>query len=175
MWVQVTCNCVVQSTFPCNYTSVGLPGGRCVGLEQGLITWQHSHDKYIGLLQKRLNSLWPSDAIWQHRSGSTIAQVMACCLTGSSHYPNQCWLIISKDLWGNLTRDTQTINYYNLLSKISSKSPRAQKFISYVHYQWICVLFVQTHQYTRKNSNHTVGLYILPYLFNMRTTYDSPT
>ena len=43
-----------------------------------------------------LNSLRPSDAIWQHRSGSTLAQVMACCLTAPSHNPNQCWLIISK-------------------------------------------------------------------------------
>ena len=28
-----------------------------------------------------LNSLWPSDAIWWHRSGSTLAQVMAWFLT----------------------------------------------------------------------------------------------
>ena len=42
------------------------------------------------------NSLWPSDAIWQHRCGSTLAQVMACCMTAPSHYLNQCWLIISK-------------------------------------------------------------------------------
>ena len=27
------------------------------------------------------NSLWPSDAIWWQRSGSTLATVMACCLT----------------------------------------------------------------------------------------------
>ena len=38
-------------------------------------------------------------AIWQQRSGSTLAQVMACCLTAPSHYLNQCWLIISKVLW----------------------------------------------------------------------------
>ena len=43
-----------------------------------------------------LNSLRPSDAIWRHRSWSTLAQVMACCLTAPSHYLNQCWLIISK-------------------------------------------------------------------------------
>ena len=34
------------------------------------------------------NLLWPSDAIWQHNSGSTLAQVMACCLTAPSHYRN---------------------------------------------------------------------------------------
>ena len=37
-----------------------------------------------------LNSLWPSDAIWQQRSGSTLAQVMACCLMAPSHYLTQC-------------------------------------------------------------------------------------
>ena len=41
-------------------------------------------------------SLRPSDAIWWHRSGSTLTQVMAWCLTAPSHYLNQCWLIISK-------------------------------------------------------------------------------
>ena len=46
-----------------------------------------------------VNSLWPSDAIWRQRSGSRLAQVMACCLTAPSHHPNQCWLIIRKVLW----------------------------------------------------------------------------
>ena len=46
-----------------------------------------------------LNSLWPSDTIWRQRSGSTLAQAMACCLTAPSHYLNQCWLIISGVLW----------------------------------------------------------------------------
>ena len=43
-----------------------------------------------------INSLRPSDAIWRRRSESTLAQVMACCLTAPSHYLNQYWLIISK-------------------------------------------------------------------------------
>ena len=47
----------------------------------------------------RVNSLWPSDAIWRQRSGSTLAQVMACWLTAPSHYLNQCWLIISEVQW----------------------------------------------------------------------------
>ena len=42
---------------------------------------------------KTLNSLWPRDAIWCNRSGSTLPQVTACCLTVPSHYLNQCWLI----------------------------------------------------------------------------------
>ena len=51
------------------------------------------------LLQPRgqqINSLRPSDTIWQHRPGSTLIQVMACCLTASSHYLHQRWFIISK-------------------------------------------------------------------------------
>ena len=43
--------------------------------------------------------LRPGDAIWRHRSMSTLAQIMACCLTAPSHYLNQCWLMISEVLW----------------------------------------------------------------------------
>ena len=50
---------------------------------------------YITSLQW-VNSLWHSDAIWRQRSGSTLTQVMACCLTAPSHYLNQCWLIVMK-------------------------------------------------------------------------------
>ena len=63
-----------------------------------------------------INSLGPSDTIWQQRSGSTLAQVMACCLTAPSHYLNQCWLIIIEVEWhsskpkGKFTRDTSAIN-----------------------------------------------------------------
>ena len=56
------------------------------------------------------NSLRPSDAIWRWRSRSTLAQVMACCLTAPSHYLNQCWLMISEVLWhspdNNFTENT---------------------------------------------------------------------
>ena len=45
------------------------------------------------------NSLWPSDVMWRHRSGSMLAQVMASCLTARSHYLNQCWLLTSEVLW----------------------------------------------------------------------------
>ena len=51
---------------------------------------------YIMWIIMDFNSLRPGDAIWRHRSGSTLAQVMAWCLAAPSHYLNQCWLIISK-------------------------------------------------------------------------------
>ena len=37
---------------------------------------------------RKLNSVWPRDIIWRNRSGSTLAQVIAC------HYLKQCWHII---------------------------------------------------------------------------------
>ena len=46
-----------------------------------------------------LNSLRPGDAKWRQRYGSTLAQVMACCLMAPSHYLNRCWLIISEIQW----------------------------------------------------------------------------
>ena len=68
-----------------------------------------------GMSTHQFNSLWPNDAIWRHRSRSTLAQVMACCLTTPSHYLIQCWLIFSKVQWhsveGTLTRDSSPINH----------------------------------------------------------------
>ena len=69
---------------------------------------------HVAYLPTTFNSLWPSDAIWQQGSRSTLVGVMACCLTAPSHYLNQCWLIISKiqlhSSNGNFTRDTSVIN-----------------------------------------------------------------
>ena len=52
-----------------------------------------------------VNSSWPSDAKWQHRSGSTLAQVKAHFLMAPSHYLNQCSLIISEVLWPSIEGD----------------------------------------------------------------------
>ena len=40
--------------------------------------------------------MWPSHTLWQHITGSILAQVKACCLAAPNHYLNQYWLIISK-------------------------------------------------------------------------------
>ena len=67
----------------------------------------------IGPTIHDVNSLWPGDAIWWQRSGSTLAQVMACCLTATNHYLNQCWHIIMVQ-WhsyeGSFTIDTSAID-----------------------------------------------------------------
>ena len=76
------------------------------------IVWQQPGDKLLSepmLLSSPthicvtppqwVNSLWPSDTIRRQGTESTLAQVMACCLTAPSHYLNPCWPIISKILW----------------------------------------------------------------------------
>ena len=84
------------------------------------------------------NVLFPSDTIWRHKSGSTLAQVMACCLTAPIHYINQCWLI-NKVQWHssqcNFTRDASAISHWNYLenhlSKFLFKSPWDQWLNTY--------------------------------------------
>ena len=120
--------------------------------------------------------MWPGDAIWQHRYGSTLAQVMACCLTRSSHYLKQCWLIISKHLWhpsGGIWQDIQQLS----ITKISNLKFRpnltgVKNLISMcITDGYVSCLCKPINNYEKKeSSNHTVGLYLLPYLFNMRTT-----
>ena len=63
------------------------------------------HSDKFGIMTTRVsvmsscNPLWPGDAIWRNRSGSTLTQVVACCLTVTSHYLNQCgWIIGDRGL-----------------------------------------------------------------------------
>ena len=66
-----------------------------------------------------VDSLAPSDTIWRQRSGSTLAQVMACCLTAPGHYLNQSWLIISKVKWhSSKSKFTRDISITEIILKI---------------------------------------------------------
>ena len=49
-----------------------------------------------------INSLWPGGAKWRHRYGSSLAQVMVCCLSISMF--NQQYFIIGSDNGWSLTR-----------------------------------------------------------------------
>ena len=71
--------------------------------------------------------------LYGDRSGSTLAQVMACCLMAPSHYLNQCWLMISDVLWhspdSNFTKNKILIVEMSWkFTKIETgvKSPRGQ-------------------------------------------------
>ena len=46
--------------------------------------------------QATFNPLWPNDALWSHKSGSTLAEVMDWCPMASSCYMIQYRLIIQR-------------------------------------------------------------------------------
>ena len=70
----------------------------------------------------------PSDTIWRW-SGPTWVQVVACCLTVSSHCLNQCWVIINEVLlafiWGQFHRKCSKYLFLIWVLKITA-SPRDQ-------------------------------------------------
>ena len=90
------------------------------------------------------NSLWPCNAISHQRSGSTLVQVMCSCLTASSHYLYQCWLITIEFLWlspeGNFTGNAEDIypwyGFENNQFKITAASLRANLLTSSL---WWCL------------------------------------
>ena len=45
-----------------------------------------------------LNSLGPGDPYMHHGAGSSLFQVMSCCLSAPSHYLHQCWLVVNGTL-----------------------------------------------------------------------------
>ena len=89
------------------------------------------------------NSLRPSDAIWRQWSWTTLAQVMACCLTAPSHYLNQCWLIIRGVLWhtseSSFAGIAQGIDsgyeFEKYILKNIFKSPRGQ-WVNHIYFDW---------------------------------------
>ena len=79
------------------------------------------------------NPLWPDNAIWCHRSGSTLAQVMVFCLMVPSHYLNQCSIHEKGPvifIWGQfhkryLSHQSLKLAWKNF-TKIWFRSPRGQ-------------------------------------------------
>ena len=87
--------------------------------------------------------LWPGDAIWRHGTRSTLAQVMACCLTAPSHHLNQCWLIIGvvprHPSQGIILRRCEDTNQWNKIEncsfiKMAPRFPRDQ-WVKWPHQQ----------------------------------------
>ena len=105
---QTADGCDISSEIALRWTSLDLSDDKST-LVQGMAWCHQAASHYLNQCWPRslppygitrpqwvksiVNSLGPSDAIWWHRSGSTLTQVMACCLTAPSHYLNQCWLI----------------------------------------------------------------------------------
>ena len=80
----------------------------------------HGSDKWLRCDTTQLNSLGPSDTIWQHRSGSTLAQVMACWMMAPSHYLKPWGLLIREVMWHSsesmFTASAKAIIQYNIFS-----------------------------------------------------------
>ena len=84
-------------------------------------SWNMSSPASEELKSMLFNSLWPSDTVCQHRTWSSLVQVMACSQTAPSHYLNQCWLIISEVLWHS-TQAQRTISWEMLKLSILDMS-----------------------------------------------------
>ena len=61
----------------------------------------------ISVNQNVLNSMWPSNAFWQQRSGSTLVQIKACCLTTPSI------------TWTNVDSSSKVVCYVHLITVTS--------------------------------------------------------
>ena len=92
-------NCFVQYLYIYQYVHPGMRFmciWELVHNEQVSKAWMNYHTpqnivecNYLSMpkiLLVVLNSLWPSDTIWWHRTWSTLAQVMDCWLMAPSHY-----------------------------------------------------------------------------------------
>ena len=109
------------------------------------------------------NSLWPYDAIWRHSSGSTLVQLMACCLMAPSYYLNQCWLIINGGHWhlagGNFTEtilgkcieaysldhsDDKSTVIWSALIQINGMLTKILMDILFTRGQWVNMIQLQT-------------------------------
>ena len=89
-------------------------------------------------------TLWPNNTIWQHRTWSTLAQVMACCQTAPSHYLNQSWIIISKVQWKSPQPSVTNTNSKITYRRYHSNLPGANelKVFTFSFSQVLCTWIV---------------------------------
>ena len=83
-----------------------------------------------------VNALWPRDYIWRHKSGSTLTQILACCLATPSHYLNQYWLIIK-----GLLRHSSGINITRSANLMRNMYSEIIFFILFI-YSFVYLIFV---------------------------------
>ena len=103
----------------------------------------HSHkQKMKWILTKEFQILWTHHGLWRHRTGSILAQVMACCLTAPSHYLNQCCLI-SK---------VQRHSFVDIIVKTDDTN-RCNKLENYYHWDYYEGTHLK-HIQTKQNGYH---------------------
>ena len=75
-----------------------------------------------------VKSLAPGEAIWRRRNWSTLVEVMACCLTATSHFRNICWLTINEIPWhwfqGNVYLNIKDIKAHDVFEIMHIQSHR---------------------------------------------------
>ena len=71
--------------------------------------------------------------------GSTLAQVMACCLTAPSHYLNQCWLSSVRPSYIHLMTISQEI-CQSSMTKINMKITHLKMSLKSLRGQWVNLL-----------------------------------
>ena len=79
-----------------------------------------------------LNSLWLANAIWQHRSGSTLAQVMACYISCDIHLKAT-------------SQDITKISFKIIYIKFYTKIPGTNELVNIFHWTTAypkCVLLI---------------------------------
>ena len=85
----------------------------------------------LELPQACINSLCPSDAIWQCKSGSTLAQVMACCLMSPEP------MLTHHLAMGNFTEAVFDITHYKVVENYTfentATSPRVNELSHWYH------------------------------------------
>ena len=91
----------------------GVGGLHCNRVSRWLRPYMDWSLMTVNLIQVCLyyfNSLWPGD-----RSGTVLAQVMACCLKPSGHCLGWCWLLIATDPRDHWVRDDLNLNVVKML------------------------------------------------------------
>ena len=107
-----------------------------------------------------INSLWPSDTVWQHRSGSAYVQVMAWCLVAPRHCLKKklslarfCGIHLWPDSHFTLCAQATILlsEFENCFNKIIARSSRGQ-WVNYMHWLIICCeIFILFTQYVPKD------------------------
>ena len=123
--------------------------------------WRLSTRIYADTAMTKLgfNSLWPSYVIRQDKCSSTLAQVMACCLTAPNRYLNQGSLLINEVLGylreSNFTASAPTIVLYNVFVN------HTFKYIApFLSGQWVDIIYIYVciYRISIQNVNHLVSV-----------------
>ena len=132
-WVnEWVCECNSQSNELVSQVSVSREPVISESVSQSVSSQSVSQSQSLRMFHENVYlELTPWDAIWRHGSGSTLVQVMACCLKAPSHYLNQYWLINSEVLWHSPEGNSQECSRYLSLTRvwklqITAASPRGQ-------------------------------------------------